>query len=71
MSANLEVDMETDAGNQHRAAILVVAGIIYVLQVESHVETAPQMRGVEPFDNFFGTVGQVAVAEEEAEAAEP
>src|ERR1700719_295194 len=65
-----EVDVGADARNQHGAAIFVVARIIDVLQVERHEETAPQMCGVEGFNNFFGAVGEAGVAEEEAEAAE-
>src|SRR5579862_131845 len=66
----LKINVEAGAGSEHWAAIFVVAGIIDVLQIEGGEETAPEVRGVESLDNFFGAVSEIAITEEKSEAAE-
>jgi hypothetical protein len=65
-----KINVEAHAGDGDGAARLIVAGIIDVLQVEGREEAAPEMRGVEAFEDFFGAVGQPAIAEQEAETAQ-
>ncbi len=62
--------MHPDRFNQHRPAILVVAGVVDVLQVERIVDASPRVQVVVALENVFAGVVQVAVAQEEAEAAE-
>ena len=66
----LEIYVKTGAGGEHRAAIFVVAGVIDVLQIEGDEETAPEVRGIESFDDFFGAVSKIAITQEKSEAAE-
>src|SRR5580704_18974367 len=66
----LEIYVEAGAGGEHWAAVFVVAGIIDVLQIEGGEETAPEVRGVERFDDFLGAVSEIAITEEKSEAAE-
>ena len=65
-----EIDVEAQGGNRDRAAVLVVAGIVDVLQIKGSEETAPEMRGVEALEDFLRGVGKAAVAEQEAQPAE-
>ena len=61
--------MQSEAGDKHRAAIAVVAGILDMLQVRGCVNSAPDMRGVVGLDNIFATVIQTAVSEKKAQAS--
>jgi hypothetical protein len=49
----LEVDMHPDGFDQHRAAVLVVARVIDVLQVERVIDSAPRMQVVIALENVF------------------
>jgi hypothetical protein len=66
----LEIYVEARAGRQHWTAIFVIAGIIDVLHVEGSEETAPEVCGIESFDDFFGSVSEIAISEKKSEAAE-
>ncbi len=65
-----EVDVHAHRFNQHRAAILVVAGVVDVLEIERVIDAAPGVQVVVALQNVFAGVVQFAVAEEKAEAAE-
>lgn len=41
-----------------------------MLQIEGEERAAPDVRGVEAFDDFFSAVGQISVAQEKADSAE-
>src|SRR5579862_6633872 len=66
----LEIYVEAGAGGEHWAAIFVVARIVDVLQIQGGEETAPEVRGIESFDDFLGAVSEIAITEEKSEAAE-
>jgi hypothetical protein len=65
-----EVGVEADSRNGDGPASLVIARIVNVLKVIRGKEAAPEVRGVETFEDFFVTVGEAAVAEQEAESAQ-
>jgi hypothetical protein len=49
--------VETQAGDNHRAAVAVIARVVDVLQVHRGKQAAPKMRGVVGLDNaLFGAV---------------
>ena len=56
--------------DQNRPAILVVAGMVDVLEVERIEEAAPGVQVVVALQNIFAGVVELAVAEQESEAAE-
>ena len=66
----LEIDVEAKAGDEDGTAVLVVAGIVDVLDVEGSKKPAPEMRGVKSFEDFFVAVRERAIAEKESAAAE-
>jgi len=47
-----------------------MARIVHVLQVEGSEELSPEVRGVETLQDFFGTVSETAVTEQETQSAE-
>ena len=59
----LELDMQAEAPDRDWPAILVVAGIIDVLQVGSHIDPTPDMCGVIGLDNIFASIAQGPVAQ--------
>src|SRR6202166_4803974 len=61
-----EFDVGAEGGNQDRAAVAVVAGVLNVLNAGSEVDSAPDVDRVIGFDNVFTTVVEVAVSEKEA-----
>ena len=61
--------MGAERGDEDRAAVAIVAGIVDVLQAGGEVKAAPDVRGVVGLDNVFAAVVQSAIAEEKAEAA--
>jgi len=65
----LELDVGAEARDDHRAAVAVVTGVGDVLEAGGEVDAAPGVDGVVSFENIFAAVGEVAVAEEESEAA--
>ncbi len=65
----LEVDVHADGFDQHRAAVLVVAGMIDELQVKRVVDSAPGVQVVVALEDVFAGVVQVAVAQQKAQAA--
>jgi hypothetical protein len=62
--------VETDSRDGDGAAGLVITRIADVLKVVGGKETAPKVSGVETLEDFFMTVGEAAVAEQEADSAE-
>ena len=62
--------MHADGFDEHGAAVLVVAGMIDELKVEGVVNSAPDMSVVVALEDVFAGVVEVAVAEQEAFAAE-
>jgi hypothetical protein len=52
----LELDMQAQAPDQDWPAILVVAGIIDVLQIRSHIYPTPDMCGVIGLDNILASI---------------
>jgi len=63
----LEIDVHPYRFDQHRTAVLVVAGVVDVLQVERVVEAAPGVDVVVAFEDIFASVVQLTIAQEEAE----
>jgi len=61
--------VQSEAGDEHRPAIAVVAGILDMLQVGSHVNSAGDMCGVVSLDNIFATVIQTGISEKKAQAS--
>jgi hypothetical protein len=57
-----EVSMEPKSQYRDGAESLVIAGIVNVLKVEGSEEAAPEVRGIEPLNDFFGAVSEVAIA---------
>ena len=45
--------METQAGDNHRAAVAVIARVVDVLQVHRGKQAAPEMRGVVGLDSVY------------------
>ena len=64
----LEVDVHADGGDEHRAAVLVIAGVVDELGVERVVDAAPCVEIVVALQNIFAGVVQLPVAEQEAQA---
>jgi hypothetical protein len=62
--------METQRGNKDGTATFVVAWVVHMLQVAGREESAPQVYRIKSLDDFFGTVGESAVSEEETKPAE-
>ena len=52
-SRSSELKMETDTGNQHWAAVAIVAGMVDVLQVEAGEDSAPHVRVVVSSQRYF------------------
>src|SRR5271155_1672387 len=65
-----EIHVEADSGNYNGPACLVVAGIVDVLDIKGPEESAPEVRGIESLEYFFVAVGERAIAEKKALAAE-
>jgi hypothetical protein len=59
-----------DGADPDGAAVAVVAGVVDVLHIERVEHAAPGVVVVVAFDDVFAAVVEVAVAEQEAEAAE-
>jgi hypothetical protein len=68
-SRPLELDVEAEGGDEDRAAVAVVAGIVDVLQAGSNVDAAPKVGSVVGLHNIFAAVVESAIAQEEAETA--
>ena len=66
----LEVDVHADGFDEDGAAVAVVAGVVDELDVEGVVGSAPGVGVVVALEDVFAGVAEVAVAEEEAFAAE-
>ena len=61
--------MGAERGDEHGAAVAVVAGVIDVLQAGREVDAAPDVGCVVGLHDIFAAVVETAVAEQEAEAA--
>jgi hypothetical protein len=61
--------MHPDRLDQHRPAIFVVTRVVDELKVERIVDAAPRVQIVVALENVFAGVVQLAVAQQEAEAA--
>src|ERR1700743_1901934 len=59
----LEIDVHADGFNQRRPAILVVAGVIDVLQIERVEDAAPGVQVVITLENVLAGVVQFAVTQ--------
>ncbi len=57
-----EINMKAQAGDGDGAAVLVIAGIVDVLDVEGSKEAAPDMRGVKALKDFLRAVSKGAVS---------
>ena len=68
-SPGLELDVGAEGGRRPRAAVAVVAGIVDVLHAGGEINSAPDVHGVVGLEDIFAAVGEVAVAEEKAEAS--
>ena len=62
----LELHVEAESWDQHRAAVAIVAGIVNVLQVWAREDSPPHVRVVVGLENGFPAVIQGSVAEQEA-----
>jgi hypothetical protein len=62
--------VETQTRHKHWTASFVVDGIIDVLQIARREKSAPQVRGVESFQDFFRAVGESAVAQQKTQCPE-
>jgi len=58
--------MEAEAPHQHRSAIAVVAGIVYVLQIQAGENPAPHVSVVIGLCNIFSPIIERAIAQKEA-----
>src|SRR5713226_2839727 len=59
-----KIDVQAKAGDHHGAAILVVARVIDVVEIERTEDAAPDVRGVEAFEDFFMPIGERPVAQQ-------
>ena len=64
-----ELDVSAEGGDDYRAAVAVVAGVVDVLQAGGEVDAAPDVDGVVGLENIFAAVVEMAVAEKESDAA--
>src|ERR1035437_6845879 len=65
----LELDVGAERGDDDGATVAVIAGIGDVLHAGRQINTAPHVNGVIGLEDVFAAVVEVAVAEEESEAA--
>ena len=65
-----KLHVQPKRGGKHRAAIAVVAGAVDILRVERREDAAPHVQRVVGFHDVLAAVVQIAVAEQEAEAAQ-
>ncbi len=66
----LEINVGAKPRNEHRAARLVVSGIVDVLQIERRENSAPDVRGIISFEDFFAAITEPAVSENKPESTE-
>src|SRR5258706_1731334 len=64
-----EIDVQTRGGNERRAAVAVVSGVMNVLDVEREIDAAADVGRVVCLDDARRSVAQRAVADQEAQAA--
>jgi hypothetical protein len=69
-SAELKIDVEARAFDERGAAVLVVAGVHDEVQSAGGEDAAPEARVVVGLEDGLAAVGERAVAEQEAVAAE-
>src|SRR5258708_20956686 len=67
----LEVHMKPQTRHQDRSAVAVVAGIVYALQVESGVDTPPDVDVVVSLEDVFAPVIESAIAQQKAQSTQP
>src|SRR5712691_1807829 len=65
-----EFDVELQAGDNHRAAVAVIARVVDALQVHRGKQAAPKMRGVVRLENILAAVRESAVANKKVPSAE-
>jgi hypothetical protein len=59
----LELHVQTQTGDQHRAPVAVIARIVDMLQVERRIDSAPSMQCVIRFHDVFAPVVQAPIAQ--------
>ncbi len=62
--------METEVSHPDRTAIAIVSGIVDVLKIGPHKQSAPDVRVIVRLFDILAAVVQMAVAQKKAKAAE-